>query len=1761
MLSGVVTMDAKKVIRYADLDTLLKMKGVALKDEFPDKTDMVVQRKMTSSERIKYAGDTQIPFLKANEKLNPSTEIGETSRVELTKHSEEHIQHIKEVTESPAEWLSELVQNALDLEDLTQMGISIDNEKGSLIWWHNGKDESGKSFSSSNREGEIDDLTALLQLGSSNKSNDLQSEGRFGLGFKYWPKWWETTTLLVNEIKLKWKLEDSGRYFEMAEGNLGARYLQPYPSEFADKTIFVFEGKTDDYIDVQWHHLQHVLWGLSTRNFSLNFTIQIDGEANTFHHEVKPNESPLESMQIFQFSNEFSGESETLSFPKEGELVTMKLRDLPESQHEHIEKKVTQHVTSLKSTMDSEQKKQLDLKKDQYLSVKDISLVYITDSVVPEHGCLSSLFPISGSIEHGWNEDENCYVNNSRYIFDAPFEIERNRKYLKLANDEYHSALFSGFQMMAEMLIQRDFQSKKPIRDRIESIHKCFAKYNVSRKSEEHSFFKNAKIWPTKHSELRSITCGIKSLRSSIRFFWESSIEQLPENQKTTAFETLNLFIHEDEVILQDGPVHSWILERTPHVKSGFLGDFEAIKAIPPVDIVSVNGFETLRDTWQAWLPIPIESLQNGAEWLEQKDQRLHFIENPADLETSHEAAKELLDSLLELEGDIITYLSPNFKNVILSLVEFQKESFRPGIRMINNTEFIELDLENPGLFYGSLLSAAFRGKKIVHDDEENEDEFLIPKNTFLAHLENYPQQKGYWPVFGIIIDQDDQEQEMVMFEQPEGVRQNIHVAFTYRLREDENWLTLWSVNTSSKKENWLSNGFLPQNENKGNETRFPPFATRRTTHSDLDLVYFSHWPSALQNLCQELIETYAQNTRNWNRVFHIKGMTRPRPHNEGEIYFEKVKLVTQTTEMKNWINQDKTMLIPAFIVPYQLSEDNCRNELVKNKITGSPGESILRDHRAGKLTQYDNPNNHWLQCAHNSSHKSAYPDRDGPYSTPDTVITRTMSLSMLLLDTILSDSNDTELGYDVYQALMLCAANLDIQRGSFNMYESWIQDNNHHGRSSNKGRKIRFQKIREESNRIGEARLRTDQSFAVFNAISPLGFREYLGAEKTQQDNLNSLFYSNINLEHSVWTPCHPDYEPKIPISNSEYSLIELKALASLNEEEKHLVERYNSTVRWLFSTPKLTEKIDNFAKLWLKNLRSKSDDVILNGLECLCRLWQASAQENYQERFSQWFNRNTTPFSKESAPVLRNLAHGGFWSTQHHLEILEQMLAFAGSSGQVLLTFDDALIQNRDLLKNKFSDYFLVADRGMLSTFTQKQIYIDVSKKDTLFINELSLKQIIGETVRVDRELQLENRFQFAKGTKIFRYARQREERIPSQFKESILNFEEIIGFEKAFSDAIKVYNGTSAMGSKNLPLLAKYEFLQKWIRVNCLSRIIKESTGNMDVERFLKASRLQVEKKSKEFAVHGRVCIGMHGFRLSWEKEGGFLLQLGEGSDTVTLTKIKLELTSAWRNDQYFIDKSEMELEDVLIHNSNGSLDSQLLESLLLPTSPLSLWDDLQEQEYREKFQPLSEKLTSLRQKRNYFFDTGWEKEGTNGTQRYLDDRIRDWKMYVEGKNPGVEVSNTFWKEEMYDGMYCMRASIRSTYTTLNPNETLFPRETFRLLKPKQFTAFGRKPEHWSSVDFIGNCLYFSANTASYMATNAGEYKFNINPEKLVERFESTFYSPLFEMKNAGRIEVRNVLTSSENSVDDGAIFIDKFHLIEMLAFLKGTESLRS
>ena len=116
MYSGVVSMDDKKVISYSDLVPLLNKKGIALNEKFSEKHKMIVEAKLTPVQRDEYRGDIHIPFLYANEKLNPSNEIGLRNRTQLTNQSAEHIRHIKEVTDNPAEWLSELVQNALDLQ-------------------------------------------------------------------------------------------------------------------------------------------------------------------------------------------------------------------------------------------------------------------------------------------------------------------------------------------------------------------------------------------------------------------------------------------------------------------------------------------------------------------------------------------------------------------------------------------------------------------------------------------------------------------------------------------------------------------------------------------------------------------------------------------------------------------------------------------------------------------------------------------------------------------------------------------------------------------------------------------------------------------------------------------------------------------------------------------------------------------------------------------------------------------------------------------------------------------------------------------------------------------------------------------------------------------------------------------------------------------------------------------------------------------------------------------------------------------------------------------------------------------------------------------------------------------------------------------------------------------------------------------------------------------------------------------------------------
>ena len=85
--------------------------------------------------------------------------------------------------------ISELIQNAMD-QGATKIRMAY--EEGILRFAHNGTDGSGteneEPFTGSQ-------LNALFRYGGRNKRNSIASEGRFGIGFKYWITMFESLTV------------------------------------------------------------------------------------------------------------------------------------------------------------------------------------------------------------------------------------------------------------------------------------------------------------------------------------------------------------------------------------------------------------------------------------------------------------------------------------------------------------------------------------------------------------------------------------------------------------------------------------------------------------------------------------------------------------------------------------------------------------------------------------------------------------------------------------------------------------------------------------------------------------------------------------------------------------------------------------------------------------------------------------------------------------------------------------------------------------------------------------------------------------------------------------------------------------------------------------------------------------------------------------------------------------------------------------------------------------------------------------------------------------------------------------------------------------------------------------------------------------------------------------------------------------------------------------------------------------------------------
>ena len=175
-------------------------------------------------------------------------------------------------------WLSELVQNAVDL-NATELGLDFNSTTQRLVWWHDGLDENGNSFSSRASESGLEDLQSLINIGSSNKGHNLQSTGKFGLGFKYWVSWWDEVSVIADDHIISWKLADNKQWFEKDEDYPASKIESPRV-ELRKKTIFVFDrvreiSESEPKISLEWDDLCHILHGLTAqpKTTSVEFTI------------------------------------------------------------------------------------------------------------------------------------------------------------------------------------------------------------------------------------------------------------------------------------------------------------------------------------------------------------------------------------------------------------------------------------------------------------------------------------------------------------------------------------------------------------------------------------------------------------------------------------------------------------------------------------------------------------------------------------------------------------------------------------------------------------------------------------------------------------------------------------------------------------------------------------------------------------------------------------------------------------------------------------------------------------------------------------------------------------------------------------------------------------------------------------------------------------------------------------------------------------------------------------------------------------------------------------------------------------------------------------------------------------------------------------------------------------------------------------------------------------------------------------------------
>ena len=304
-----------------------------------------------------------------------------------------------------ADWLCELTQNAFD-RGATECIIIVENNDRVLKFGHNGRGIEGPK-----KKERIGDVYALIEMGLSLKAYDLHSEGRFGVGFKYWKRHFSEVVLNSDGFSLGW----TKGYKEIKEG-------RKEMGSFNKWTLFQFSGDGEEGnvpLNLKIDDLRRLKDAIRMRptDFKLEITINNSDhiEKCTWYHKITAEED-FEGHRILSCQDSETGavgdlQSTLMLIAPNSEFFPQHLvTELTDVSIGGIKKINARRIGLGKSALKGEP---LELVKKWFSKVPFILGFFHEEG---DNGNLLSMFPIR-------NEGQT----DSRISFSAPFHITPTR--------------------------------------------------------------------------------------------------------------------------------------------------------------------------------------------------------------------------------------------------------------------------------------------------------------------------------------------------------------------------------------------------------------------------------------------------------------------------------------------------------------------------------------------------------------------------------------------------------------------------------------------------------------------------------------------------------------------------------------------------------------------------------------------------------------------------------------------------------------------------------------------------------------------------------------------------------------------------------------------------------------------------------------------------------------------------------------------------------------------------------------------------------------------------------------------------------------------------------------------------------------------------------------------------------------------------------------------------------------------------------------